>query len=284
MRYAFFGTGKIAGYALEELCDAGQRPDILVTTLDVKKGRGLALEPTVTATLAEEEGIEVWKTEKIDEAFIEKLDERKWDVFVVVDYGQLLPKKALDIPTRGSLNIHPSLLPRLKGPSPIRSAILTDEKNTGVSVMLLDEETDHGPIVAQKKVDVPSWPPKGRELDELLAREGGKLLAQILPLWVRGEIESHPQNHEVETWCKKIEKADAELDLNDDAYKNLLKIKAYDEWPTAFASFERSGKKLRVQILDAHMENGRLAIDIVKPEGKREMSYKEFMASGAHPL
>lgn len=260
IRFVFFGNAPLAHCVLSELKMSGLVPQRIVQSTS-----GL--------------------TELVDE-----LSEDPWDVFVVASYGALLPKKLLDIPRRGVLNVHPSLLPRLRGPSPIRSAILNDEKDVGVSIMLLDDKMDHGPIVAQKKVRTDPWPPRGKVLDERLAREGGKLLAQVLPLWVAGEIDARPQNHDLATYCRQFEKEDGLLDLSADAcltgrqaYQNLLKIRAFEGWPGTYAFFERAGKRLRVQILDAHIENNTLVIDIVKPEGKKEMSYAAFLRGGAKP-
>jgi methionyl-tRNA formyltransferase len=142
---------------------------------------------------------------------------------------------------------------------------------------------DHGPILAQKRVTLDEWPPHAADLEERLAREGGALLASILPAYIAGEIEPHAQNHDIATYTKKFEKEDAEIDLRADAYQNFLKIRAYEGWPTAFAYFERDGKLIRVQILDAHFAENRLIIDTVKPEGKREMPYLDFLRSGARP-
>ena len=120
-------------------------------------------------------------------------------------------------------------------------------------------------------------------LEELSTRESAKLLVEILPSWLRGEIATHEQNHDIATWCPAYTKEDGLLDLNDDAYKNLLKIRAFDTTVGTHAFFERSGKRLRVQILEAHIESTRLIIDKVKPEGKKEMGYEEFLRSGATP-
>ena len=258
IRFAFFGNAPLEVGVLEELRDVGLVPARTVTSTD--------LTPE----------------------FIEELEAESWDVFVVASFGAMLPKTFLDIPKRGVLNVHPSLLPRLRGPSPIRSAILNDYKETGVSIMLLDEKMDHGPLVAQKKVpiDPPAGggPPHGKALDVLLAYEGGKLLAQVLPLWVAGEIEAREQNHDLATYCKQFEKEDGLLDLSADPYQNLLKIRALEGWPGTFAFFTRANKKIRVQVLGAHLEGSNLVIDSVKPEGKREMSYAAFLNSGAMPL
>ena len=223
---------------------------------------------------------------------LKQLEASEWDLFIVASYGSILQKNILDMPKKGVLNIHPSLLPRLRGASPIRSAILNDEKETGVSIMVLDEELDHGPILAQRKIVVDEWPPHGRDLDALLAHEGGRLLAEIVPLWMRDEIEARPQNHDIATYCERFKKEDGLLDLAADPYQNLLKIRAYEGWPGTYAFFERpstrsgqaNGKRIRVQILDAHLEGTVLVIDRVKPEGKREMGYEEFLRSGARPV
>src|ERR1700722_17661806 len=166
VRFVFFGTAPLADGVLAELKKAG-------------------LEPSRTIV-----------SEKITPQLIAELAAEKWDVFVVASFGQILPKELLDIPKHGTINVHPSLLPRLRGPSPMRSAILNDEKETGVSIMLMDEQMDHGPLLAQKKVTIDPWPPHGKELDVRLAHEGGKLLAQTLPLWLAGEIEPQEQNHD----------------------------------------------------------------------------------------
>jgi methionyl-tRNA formyltransferase len=282
IRFAFFGTSHIARYALEA---AGLRPACVVTMPDAPRGRGLALSPSAVAEWASAREIPILKPERLDEAFIAEFGASSWDVCVVVDYGRILPQALLDIPRRGFLNVHPSLLPRLRGPSPIRSAILRDEKDTGVTLMLVDAKMDHGPIIAQKRVDIPEWPPHNAELERILMTEGGALLCAMLPVWVAGDIEAHEQNHDIATYCEKFTKADGELDLSADGYHNLLKIRAFEEWPGTYARFERGGKRIRVQILDAHLDpaDGRLKIDTVKPEGKNEMRYEDFLRSGAVP-
>jgi methionyl-tRNA formyltransferase len=297
--FTFFGTGEIARLTLEVLLAAGLKPALVVTEQDRARGRGLKIASSPVKTLADSAGIPVMQPTSVSSEVPPVLKLLAPDVAVVVDYGTFLPKLLLDIPRCGFLNMHPSLLPRLRGPSPIRTAILKDERAVGISVMLLDEELDHGPIVAQKTIIVPGWtdpnglarrglgegsPPRGKMLDELLAREGGKLIVQVLPQWVAGTIDAHSQNHDIATYSEKFEKEDGRLDLSSDAYQNLLKIRAFEGWPGTYAYFERAGKKLRVQILSAHLGGGKLVIDSVKPEGKGEMAYTDFVRSGARPL
>lgn len=283
--FVFFGTGEIAVGALNELEHAQLLPSLIISSPDRPAGRGKTLTPPPVKSWALEHGVEILQPGKLDSDFCGKLQATGYKLFVVVDYGAFLPAKLLTIPEYGTLNMHPSLLPRLRGPSPIRSAILNDEKEVGVSVMLVDEKMDHGPIVAQRKVVVNEWPPRGRELDALLASGGGKLLAEIIPLWLSGTLEAHEQNHDIATFSQMFSKEDGLLDLvSGDPYQNLLKIRAFESWPGTYSFFERGRKRIRVQILDAHMDGKKLVIDRVKPEGKSDMPYSEFEKSGVKAI
>lgn len=289
--FAFFGTGDVARFVLEELVSAKLYPAVVVTAPDAPKGRGLTRSPSPVGILAENLALPLLKPGHIDEETVATLKKSDWDLFVVADYGSILRTNILEIPRRGTLNMHPSLLPRLRGPSPIRSAILTDEKQTGVTIMVLDEEMDHGPIIAQRRVPVEPWPPRASVLEEVLAREGGKLLADMIPLWIQEEIDARPQNHDVATYTRKFEKRDGEIKFMDDPWENLLKIRAYEGWPSAYAFFERPSKHsgqapetIRVQLLEAHIAHDVLVLDTVRPEGKNTMSYTEFVRTGATPV
>lgn len=284
-RFAFFGTEPLAEAVLDELEQAGFRPALIVADRD-KIGRNKKVELPVEKKWAEERGISVMQPEKIDADFLAQLKKESWDFFVVASYGKMLPESLLDIPVHGVLNIHPSLLPRLRGPSPIRSTILNDERETGVTIMLMDDKIDHGPIIAQRSMPIADeyWPIRGSELDMALARLGGALLATVLPEWLAGHIEAREQNHDLATYTQLMKKEDGLLDLKANGYSNLLKVRAYEGWPSTYAFFERAGKKIRVQILDAHLDGANLVIDRVKPEGKRAMSYEEFLRSGARPI
>lgn len=281
IRFAFFGTPELAAVMLDELEAAGYAPALVVSQPDRPQGRGLALRPTPVKAWAEKRNIPALQPEDFDSEFLSALRAARCDVFIVIYYGKVLPSPVLEIPKRGTLNVHFSLLPRWRGTSPVRSAIQNDDRETGVSIILLDEKIDHGPVIAQKKIVVPAWPPKASELEEVSTRESARLLTTILPGWVAGEIEAREQNHDVATYCPKLVKDDGLLDLAEDACKNLLKIRAFDTTIGTHAFFDRSGKKIRVGVLDAHIENETLVIDRVKPEGKREMSYEEFLRSGA---
>lgn len=284
LRFAFFGTPELAARFLDNLERAGLVPSLVVTTPDVRKGRGMAVSSPPVKVWAHARGIPVLQPEKLDEEFASQLSRDAYDVFVVIYYGKLIPKRVFSMPKHGTVNIHFSLLPRWKGTSPIRASILNDDKKTGISLVLMDEKIDHGPIVAQKELRIPEWPPSAKELEVQATDESAELLAKVLGPWLRGEVEAREQNHDLETMCPAIEKSDGLIDLSGDPYANLLKIRGLDSTVGTHAFFERNGKKIRVQILDAHIENGKLIIDTVKPEGKKEMPYADFLRSGATPL
>ena len=291
VKFAFFGTPELATVVLDALEGAGYSPALVVTTPDQKKNRGMKPTQSPVKQWAGKRGVETIAPETLDDAAAKILRSKNCDLFIVIYYGKVLPKEILDIPAHGTLNIHFSLLPRWRGTSPVRAAIINDDREIGTSIILLDEKIDHGPVIAQKKVVVPEWPPRAQEMETLAARESAKLLVEILPSWLLGDIQAHDQNHDVATYCPNITKEDGLLNLADDAvptdrqaYKNLLKIRAFDTSVGTYAFFERAGKKIRVGILDAHIQNGALVIDRVKPEGKREMSYEEFLRSGARPV
>lgn len=277
-KIAFFGTPELAVFVLEELKNSGIVPDIIVTAPDRPKGRGLELSPPPVKAWAQKNNIPVLQPEKLDNSFIRQLSNVNCQLFVVAAYGKIIPKEVLVLPKFGNLNVHPSLLPEFRGPSPIESAILSGQEKTGVSIMLLDEKTDHGPVLAQR--DAPIGETTGKmELSEKLFRLGGKILAEVIPRWVRGEVEAIPQDHDRATYTKKITKEDGLLDLPADPVLNFRKIRAYETWPGTYFFAEKSGKKIRVVVKSAELKDGKLVIKKVVPEGKKEMDYDSFAKS-----
>jgi len=276
IKFAFFGTSHYSVLALNELKRLGFVPAILISQSDKPQGRNLEILPTEVKTWALENKIPCLQPENLnDEKFILELREAKVDIFVVVAYGKIIPKTVLEIPAFGALNIHASLLPKFRGASPLESAILADDKNAGVTIIKIDEEMDHGPIVAQEKVKIENWPLTARALGDALVSAGAKLLAEILPDYLLGKIKLIPQNESDATYAKKIKKSDGLIDLTGNPYENFLKIQAFSGWPNAYFFIERNGKKIRVIVKKAEYENGALKILHVVPEGKKEMDYSE---------
>jgi methionyl-tRNA formyltransferase len=278
-RIAFFGTPDPAVDILEALHTAGLTPELIVTNPDKPQGRNLVLTPSPVKVWAVAHKLPLFQPEKLDEAAIATLKEIPWDLFIVVAYGKIIPQAILDIPKHGSLNVHYSLLPKYRGASPIESQILADDKNPGISIMLLDSKMDHGPLLGTAPVFVPSWPPTTTELRKASNDVAGKLLVELIPKWISKEIEPHEQDHAQATYTKKFTKADGEIILTDDPYQNFLKIQAFNQWPEAYFFVEKKGQKIRVKIKKAQFVDGKLALLRVVPEGKQEMNYSDFVAS-----
>jgi len=283
-RFAFLGTPQFAVHVLNALKARGLLPTLVVTASDKPAGRGLKLQPSPAKVWALESGIDVLEPTSLKgDTFVAELANTDWDVFVVAAYAKLIPKTILDLPRRGCLNVHPSLLPRLRGPSPARSAILADERETGVTIMLMDEKMDHGPVVAQARMEIAEedWPLSGLMLEEMLATEGGNLLAEVLPEWLACTITPEPQDESKATYTHKFKDQDALVDLAGDAHANILKIRAFDQSPRAHY-FTAEG--MRVVITKAEIKDGTLEIIKVIPEGKNEMDFKTYRAGHATSL
>ncbi|MEK7568992.1 MAG: methionyl-tRNA formyltransferase [Patescibacteria group bacterium] len=292
LRIAFFGTSRISVIVLDEMAREGILPSLIVTAPPKPKGRGLELAPSEVKVWADKHGIPTLEPKEIkSDEFFATLG-TNWDLFVIASYGKIIPRKILDMPKHGTLNMHPSLLPKLRGASPIQSAILEDAPmgelhETGVTIMLIDEEVDHGPVVAQEKVTIENWPPKGSELEETLGTLGGKLLAKTIPLWVSGAITPQEQDHDQATYTKKMTKGSGHIDLADDPVRMYRKIRAFDIWPRAYflttrrrslrPGRESADSEIRIIVTEARIADGKLVIDRVIPEGKKEMAYEDFL-------
>ncbi len=346
-KFVFFGSSEFSVYVLDELLLHNILPSLIITTPDKPKGRKLVMTPNPCKVWANEHGVEVIdpaSLKKDNASLISKLKALSPELFLVASYGKIIPKEIFEIPTKQTLNIHPSLLPKYRGASPIQSQILNDEKEIGVSIIVISEGMDEGPVIIQKtlknqqnfdhsslkgshttqnfadslgegnqeflepqgferlaRLTEPStrnfsaekYPCSqnleaekipssqdfhfvflGRiELEKILAREGARLFAHILPEWMQSAIDPIMQNESEATYCKKIEKEDGLLDLNDDPYQNYLKIKALEGWPGTY--FFVDGK--RVIVKEADFKDGKLEILKVIPEGKKEMPYSDFI-------
>lgn len=294
-KIAFFGSSEFSVHVLDELKLHNITPALVITTPDKPKGRKLIPTPTPVKIWARENGIEVLDPEKLkgNSELVSRLKSLDMDIFLVASYGKIIPPEIFNIPERKTLNIHPSLLPKYRGASPIQSQILNAEKEVGVSIMQIDEGMDTGPVVTQRQFPIFNFQlsnsdsinqfsiPGRKELEEGLAIEGARLFAHILPEWLAGAIDPIMQNENEATYCEKIEKQDGELkiDLRDlptgaTAREALLKIKAFQDWPTAYTFF---GDK-RIIITDAALdESGALKLLRVKPEGKNEMPFGDFL-------
>jgi methionyl-tRNA formyltransferase len=283
MKFVFFGGEPLAVPVLEKLKKADLIPSLIVCNPDRPAGRKQILTPPPTKVWAIAQGIEVFQPASYkDELAKQKLVSIDPDLFVVVAYNFILPDWLLKIPKKGCLNLHPSLLPKLRGASPIRTAIIDNlPEDVGVTVILLDEKMDHGPILEQEQLELDRWPINGKELDVVLAKKGGKLLAEVIPAWINDELLPQEQEHELASYCSKLDKARSELEIN--PHKLPAGKKAEQCWHTicAFSGigetfFIHDGK--RIKITEANLTNGKtLQLLKVIPEGRKEISFADYL-------
>lgn len=275
VKFVFFGTDSIAIPVLDELEKFDFIPVGVVCGEDMLRDRGMKKTSPPVKLWAENRNIKILQPKVLDNEFLSEIKSLDIDFAVVASYGKIIPKNVLETARLGFINVHPSCLPEFRGPAPIEYTILED-KIPAVSIMKLDDKMDHGPVFIQK--EFPELKSRGyNELEITLGREGGRLLADTLPNILTNEIIPQEQDHSKATFTKKVIKEDALIDLKDNPEKNLRKILAFEKWPIAYFIYENSGKKIRIKIKSAHIENGSLVFDRVIPESKKEMNWKDFI-------
>lgn len=273
IKFIFFGTSYFAAKILDIMHKKDLCPALIVTTSDKPKGRKMEITPNPVKIWAQANGKVIIQQKKLSE--IRHIFAGAYDVFVVADYGNIIPSHILNIPNYGCLNIHPSLLPKFRGPSPIQSFILSDEQKTGVTIIFMDEQVDHGPIVAQQQLEISNFYYK--ELEQKLAELGAELLIEILPKWIKQSIKLQEQDHSHATYTQKIRKEDGLINFNDSPEKILKKIRAFTPWPGTYFFAKKNGKEMRIIITEAKIADGKLIIKKIKPEGKNEMPLQDFL-------
>lgn len=279
--YAFFGTGALAESVLAALVRAGYMPSLVVTKPDAKQGRHMEIVSPHIKTWAELKGVKVLQPEKLDSEFCQELMANSYQLFIVASYGKIIPQAILDIPAHGVLNVHPSLLPLYRGPSPIESVLLDGHMTTGVSIMKLDELMDHGPILTQSAFMIDPTTNAGL-LEVSCGQLGGELLVQVLPHYMNGTLIPKEQEHSKALVCKKITKDMGLIHLDDDINIVRRKYRALTPWPSLYFFIEHKGKDIRVKVNEVDVlteKESKLARDYilrVTPEGKKEMDFESF--------
>ncbi|MFL5732406.1 MAG: methionyl-tRNA formyltransferase [Chloroflexia bacterium] len=245
------GTPQFAVPSLRALA-AGPYALTVVTQPDRPAGRGGKVVAPPVKTLAEELGLPVMQPDSLrDPAFRKALAELKPEVTVLVAYGEYLAPSLLDLPAQGSINLHPSLLPRWRGSTPIQSAILAGDRVTGVSIIRMDKGLDTGPVLAQRRVSL-GLEETAPELSARLAEVGAGLLAETLPLWLRGAIEPRPQGKEGVTVTREMRKEDGLIDWSTPAAAIARAVRALQPWPGTYTYWQgRLFKVLRAREADA---------------------------------
>ena len=245
LRVVFMGTPEFAIPALDALLDLSCDIVGVYTQPDRRSGRGRRLTPPPVKQAAMERGLPVFQPASLrrDEEAMQQLASIEPDLIVVVAYGLFLPKETLGVPPLGALNIHPSLLPRHRGPSPVATAILEGDGVTGVTVMQLDEGMDSGPIIEQRKTEI--WNEETTaDLTLRLFDLGASLLAEVIPDWRSGRIAATPQREECATITKLLKREDGAIDWTQPAEYVARQVRAYLPWPGSFTQW--NGRQLKV--------------------------------------
>lgn len=247
MKLVFIGTPKFARIILKAMIDNNFAPVLVITAPDKLAGRKQALTPPEVKIEAEKSKIKVSQPEKIKEVEGELLAIEP-DLIVLAAYGQIIPKNILNIPKLGAINIHPSLLPKYRGASPIQSAILNGDKKTGITIYFMDEKMDSGPIIIQEEREIQDKIFYA-DIEEELARLGSSLLIKTLPKILAEKISGADQNENEASYTKIIKKEDGHIDWGKPAASIERQIRAFSSWPGSFSLW---GEK-RIKILESEV-------------------------------
>jgi len=232
----FFGTEDFSLATLQQLIEAGYFIATVVTKPDTPRGRGHKLTPPSVKVLAQQHNIPVLQPQRLKE-ITEDLRALGPATGVLVSYGKIIPQSIIDIFTPGIVNVHPSLLPKYRGPSPIESAIENGDQETGVSIMQLSAAMDAGPVYTQIRHSLTGAETQP-ELYATLAQKGAETLLKVLPAIMSGELQPTPQNDAEATYCQLLSKEAAWLDLNTlTATQAERKVRAHLAWPKSKLHF-----------------------------------------------
>ena len=275
MRLIFMGTPEFGVIILEKLIKSKYKPVLVITEPDKPIGRKQILTPPAVKVLAQRYNISILQPEKIRDSKYEIRD-IKPDLIVVAAYGQILPKEILKIPKYGCLNIHPSLLPKYRGASPIQHAILNGDKKTGVTIILMDEKIDHGPIMSNIKYQISNIKITYEELSKELANLGAKLLLKTIPKWVKAELKPKPQDESKATYAKILKKEDGRINWKKSADDIERQVRAFNPWPGTWTYWQiLKEKPLRIKILKARV--------FISPENKTHLIGKVLVVPQNEP-
>ncbi|HEY4495292.1 MAG TPA: methionyl-tRNA formyltransferase [Candidatus Paceibacterota bacterium] len=227
IKFVFFGTPEFATIILEKLIKSGLKP------------RAVFRDPKESVSI-----------------LIEKLKSLKPDLAVIAAYGKILPKEILEIPRYGFINVHPSLLPKYRGASPIQYAILKGDKKTGVTIMKIDEKMDHGPILEKSEIQI-SKSETYETLSKKLAKLGAKLLIKIIPDYVLGKIKPVEQDHLKATYTKIIKKEDGKINWSKSTEEIERMTRAYYPWPSAWTQVNLKSRISNLKIIEAEVSENK---------------------------
>jgi len=305
VKIIFIGTPNFGAIVLEGLIQKNYKPILVIAAPDKPVGREQILTPPPVKVIAQKYQIPIEQPVKIRNFKLE-IENLKPDLIIVAAYNQILPSNILEIPKYGCLNVHPSLLPKHRGASPIQQAILNGDKETGTTIILMNEKIDEGDVTSKEKLEIDDKIIYF-ELEKKLANLGIKLLSENIQNWIDEKIKPEQQNSLEATHTKILKKEDGKVDWQKSAEEIERQVRAFSVWPGTFTFWEKNDKLLRIKILKSRVykfaqkfvyltgktlvvpnnelgvQCGKdyLVIEEIQLEGKKEMKSEEFLRG--HP-
>jgi len=310
IKIIFFGTPEFAAVILKSLVDNKYNIVAVFTQPDKKVGRKQKIEFSPVKDLALKNKIKIFQPESLrDSGLDEEIKSIKPDLFVVAAYGKIFSKGILEIPKYGAINVHASLLPKYRGASPVQCAILAGEKETGITLMKMNEKMDEGDILAQEKIEI-GEDEKADILLKRLSKTGADMIVGFVPDWTQGKIKPVPQNHSEVSYCKQVLREDGKIEWNSSAEEISRAWRAYHPWPGIYSVLSLKNQLKRLKLLEIEIvpnmntgekngkiieynqkiavqaKNGLMILKKIQLEGKKEMEidifargYPEFIGS-----
>lgn len=278
MKIVFFGSDEFSLPIYHALRDSGLNVISVITETAKPSGRGQILKQPPIAELAQKHQIAVFQPETKDD-ITHIVKQLQPDLIVLASYGKILPLETLEIPPYGCLNVHPSLLPKYRGATPLQSAILAGDKTTGVTLMKMSPSVDAGELVAQVEVPI-TLDETTTSLKQKTAEIGAKLLVKVLPPFVLGIAPTHIQDEQAVTRTKKLSKEDGEINWDQNCLLIDRQIRALNPWPGTYTWL--SGKRLK--ILEAYCSRHKLILKTVQLEGKKPAKWSDFIRGHSQEL
>ncbi len=296
MRIVFMGTSQFAVPTIEHLAASEHELVAVYTQPDKHAGRGRALTQPPVKKAALDRGLAIRQPQSLkDSSVVDSLNQLNPDAIVVAAFGRILPDRILSMPDFGCINIHPSLLPRHRGPSPVQGAILAGDECTGVTIMLMDAGIDSGPVLAQRQVPIDPAD-TAQSLSAKLALHGAQLLEETLPLWFSRAITPQPQNDKHASYTTPLAKEQGVIDWHLPAVDIWRRVRAYQPWPGCHTRWRQSALRVleaaclpggqdqpgRVIALEGNgvgvqTGDGILQLLTVQLEGRRKLRAREFV-------
>ena len=286
MKYIYFGTPEFSRIILEKLVVANFVPTAVVTNPDRPTGRkkiltGSPIKVFIQNLKSNIQNPKILQPEHLDHQFIQEVKKIGAEIGVLAAYGKIIPQELIDVFPKGIIVVHPSLLPKYRGATPIQSAILSGEKETGTTLIVMDDKVDHGPILAYGK-----WQIANSDNYEILSKKladlSADLLIETLPEYYSGEIKPKPQNHSEATYTKKFSTEDGFVELEKNSPENIWrKVKALNPEPGVWTilkespSFAKASAGKRMKILEADLVENKLILKKIQFEGEKIKSLSE---------